>query len=166
MVILKMLIGLFSGRRRRNLPPYYLSAGEAQKRPALPEQPPRTAPAPTLLRVWQRTSWGSGRKVLCVPHTSLGRGSSSMSGDGGRGRAEVIMTHPTGAWGQDTQSHGGPERHLHSGFQGGCMSREDVWRADLKEDLPPSQDVTALAQSLTASKLHASRICHLREGVY
>ena len=41
MVILKMLIGLFSGRRRRNLPPYYLSAGEAQKRPTLPEQPPR-----------------------------------------------------------------------------------------------------------------------------
>lgn len=42
MVILKMLIGLFSGRRKRNFPSYYLSAGEAQKRPAWPKQPPRT----------------------------------------------------------------------------------------------------------------------------
>ena len=132
-VILKMLIGLLSGRRRRNLHLYYLSAGEAQKRPAWPEQPPRTGPR--LAQIWQQASRGSGRKVLCVPHTSLGRGSGSMSGDGGRGRAGVVMVHPTGAVGPRYPVPSGPERHLHSGFQGGWMSREDVWRADTQRGL-------------------------------
>ena len=42
---------------------------------------------------------------------------------------------PLVQWGQDMQSQGGPERHLHSGFQGGWMSREDVWRADTQRGL-------------------------------
>ena len=136
MVILKMLIGLLSGRRSRNLPRYYLSAGEAQKRPAWPEQPPRIGP-------WRQPCYGLGGEQVgdlgerfSVSHTPPweGEAAACLEMVAGIGRGSSRFT-PLVQWGQDMQSQGGPERHLHSGFQGGWMSREDVWRADTQRGL-------------------------------
>lgn len=124
-----MLIGLLSGRRR-TLPLYYLSAGEAQKRPAWPEQPPRIGP-------WCQPCYGFGSEQVgdlgerfFVTHTPPWEGEAAAC-------LEMVAGIGQGSswWGQDTQSQGRPERHLHSGFQGGWMSREDVWRADTQRGL-------------------------------